>query len=213
MKLKMSEIEVGMKFEDERTNKVFTVVEKNTKCKTVMLQAEGENAFSTGLATLNKWYVEVVDLEEVTTPPTEEEIKAEAAALDAEARWTSSETLTWSEMLDAFLGKVKRKVKGTNGDSTEKKERPKKDISSLIALLPFETVIPAHGGVAVKIGSRRLFELSYSSRSGVFTIASHLPTLESVGIEYEARHNYGVIKVAGEDELMEVVEKFKALTA
>lgn len=63
--MKMADIVIGMKLEDERTNEVFTVVEKNSKYKTVMLEAKDGSTKSTSISTINKHFAEVVDLEEI----------------------------------------------------------------------------------------------------------------------------------------------------
>ena len=62
--MKMSEIIIGMKLEDERTNEVFTVLEKNSKYKTVMIEGTDGAVRSTSIATITKHFVEVVDLDE-----------------------------------------------------------------------------------------------------------------------------------------------------
>lgn len=62
--MKMSEIVIGMKLEDERTNEVFTVLEKNSKYKTVMIEGTDGAVRSTSIATITKHFVEVVDLDE-----------------------------------------------------------------------------------------------------------------------------------------------------
>ena len=64
--MKMSEITIGMKLEDERTNEVFTVLEKNSKYKTVMLEGK-DGVRSTSIATITKHFVEVFDLDEPDT--------------------------------------------------------------------------------------------------------------------------------------------------
>lgn len=105
--MKMKEINIGVKFEDERTGKVCTVVEKNSKYKTLLLEPEGESAFSTSLATFNKYFTEVADLDDLSTPPVEEEIMPEVdeTAEDMITTWNSKTKFTWKEILDVFIGK------------------------------------------------------------------------------------------------------------
>lgn len=66
--MKMSEVIIGMKLEDERTNEVFTVLEKNSKYKTVMLEGTDGKTRSVSIATITKHFVEVFDLDECDTP-------------------------------------------------------------------------------------------------------------------------------------------------
>lgn len=74
--MKMSELNIGMKLEDGRTGEVFTVVEKNSKAKTVMLENEAGKTHSTCLSTITKHFAEVVDLDDLSTP--EEPVAVEA---------------------------------------------------------------------------------------------------------------------------------------
>lgn len=131
--LKMKDITIGMRLEDERTNTVFTVIEKNSKYKTVMLQAEDGTTRSTSIATIGKHFTEVVDLEDLATSTVEEqeEIKEEQVQVveteeDEMTTWISKKKLTWKEMLDVFVEKEKSAKK------ERKARKMKKDIYSLV---------------------------------------------------------------------------------
>ena len=75
--MKMSELNIGMKLEDSRTDEVFTVVEKNSKYKTVMLEDANGRTRSTTIATITKHFTEVVDLDDLGTPEEPVEVEAE----------------------------------------------------------------------------------------------------------------------------------------
>lgn len=66
--MKMAEITIGMKLEDSRTDEIFTVVEKNSKYKTVMIEGADGRTRNTALATITKHFTEVVDLDDLGTP-------------------------------------------------------------------------------------------------------------------------------------------------
>ena len=189
--MKMSELNIGMKLEDTRTDEVFTVVEKNSKYKTVMLEGEDGATRSISLATITKHFAEIADADDLSTPgeevvQTEEELPDENVAVE-----TQEEVAPEEEKKPA------------------KKERKKKDTSELEELLPFESLVPAHGGLAVKFGRKRLFEIYQNTRTGVFTIASHLSTLDEIGLEYIPKKGYGIIKIDNVEAVVNVLLKFK----
>lgn len=66
--MKMSEITVGMYFEDERTNEFFTVTGKNSKNKTVSLERTDGDIRNVSINTITKHFVEVMDLDDLSTP-------------------------------------------------------------------------------------------------------------------------------------------------
>lgn len=188
--MKMAELNIGMKLEDGRTDEVFTIVEKNSKYKTVMLEGEDGTTRTTALSTLTKHFTEVVDLDDLSTPG-EEEMPTEELAVESAVVETQEEVESKEEKKPA------------------KKERKKKDTSELEGLLPFDTLVPAHGGLAVKVGRKRLFEIYQNTRTGVFTIASHLPTLDDIGLEYIPKKGYGIIKIDNAEAVVDVLLKFK----
>lgn len=86
--MKMSEITIGMKLEDTRTKEVVTVVEKNSKYKTVMLEEPNGYTKSTSIATITKHFVEVLDLDEepVAEPVVEEPVVETAEVEEVEEK-------------------------------------------------------------------------------------------------------------------------------
>lgn len=189
--MKMAELNIGMKLEDSRTDEIFTVVEKNSKYKTVMLEGEDGTTRTTALATITKHFTEVVELDDLSTPGEEVSQTEEESSVDVEVTETQEE------------------VEPEDEEKPAKKERKKKDTSELEELLPFDTLVPAHGGLAVKVGRKRLFEIYQNTRTGVFTIASHLPTLDDIGLEYIPKKGYGIIKIDNAEAVVDVLLKFK----
>lgn len=201
--LKMKDITIGMRLEDERTNTVFTVIEKNSKYKTVMLQAEDGTTRSTSIATIGKHFVEVVEIEDLTGPVEEQEEIKEEQVVDTEevveteedeiTTWTSKKKLTWKEMLGAFIEKAPKKKNEDKEKAKVEQEQVKSDFTKLFeeqaekAGLVLHKIATLPNLVTIKVGKKTKAELRLGRKGYRFDLKEDIAP---EGYEYGRTNNY-----------------------
>lgn len=114
--MKMSELNIGMKLEDSRTDEIFTVVEKNSKYKTVMLEGADGRTRNTALATITKHFAEVAELDDLSTP-------GEAESVDEEP--VVEEPVAEEPVVEEFTAEEAEPVKAEKKPKKRKKLYPR----------------------------------------------------------------------------------------
>lgn len=170
--MKMKDMVIGMRLEDTRTNELFTVVEKNSKFKTVLLEAADGTTRSSSIATIAKHFVEVLELDKV-----EETVEAVETV---EVETVEVETVETVE--PAEEEKKERKEKKTR---KERKKREKIDIWAIIDPLLEENnciVKIFQKGRSVYVGKKKVLELWERNTSVRVYLKSELFNLIDIDI-------------------------------